>query len=89
MLCLQLYDAGYDVVVNCSGSGAAKLVPDPDVYALRGQVIKVGGARCCDGGEGWWVGKAGGWERLVDGKGWWVEHGAVTVGKAGGWCTVL
>jgi D-amino-acid oxidase len=31
--------AGGGVLVNCAGSGARSLVPDPDVVAVRGQVV--------------------------------------------------
>ncbi|XP_069942847.1 D-aspartate oxidase isoform X3 [Cherax quadricarinatus] len=30
-----------DIVINCSGLGARKLVPDPEVYPCRGQVMRV------------------------------------------------
>jgi D-amino-acid oxidase len=33
--------ASCDAVVNCSGLGAADLVPDPDVVPVRGQVVRV------------------------------------------------
>lgn len=32
-------EAGSPVLVNCSGAGARSLVPDPDVVAVRGQVV--------------------------------------------------
>ncbi|XP_054707674.1 D-amino-acid oxidase-like [Uloborus diversus] len=31
----------FDIVINCPGVGAAKLVPDPSVVPIRGQVIRV------------------------------------------------
>lgn len=31
----------YDVIVNCSGLGAMKLVPDQTMYPIRGQVVRV------------------------------------------------
>jgi len=30
-----------DVVVNCTGLGAREFVPDPEMFALRGQVVRV------------------------------------------------
>jgi D-amino-acid oxidase len=30
-----------EVVVNCAGLGARELVPDPDVFAIRGQVVQI------------------------------------------------
>lgn len=30
-----------DIIVNCSGLGARTLVPDPTVYPIRGQVMRV------------------------------------------------
>lgn len=32
---------GHDLVVNCSGVGARDLVGDPEVYPIRGQVVRV------------------------------------------------
>ena len=32
---------GYGMVVNCSGLGAAKLFKDPEMYPVRGHVIRV------------------------------------------------
>ncbi|KAJ8306109.1 hypothetical protein KUTeg_016654 [Tegillarca granosa] len=34
-------DAGYDIIINCSGIGAAQLVEDKTVRPIRGQLIKV------------------------------------------------
>ncbi|KAJ6660276.1 hypothetical protein lerEdw1_017976 [Lerista edwardsae] len=31
----------YDIVVNCSGLGSKELVGDPEMYPIRGQVLKV------------------------------------------------
>ncbi|RDD41250.1 D-amino-acid oxidase [Trichoplax sp. H2] len=33
--------SSYDIVVNCSGIGANRLVPDPSVVPVRGQAIRV------------------------------------------------
>ena len=37
----ELLHTGYDIVVNCTGLGAASLVPDPAVYPVRGDLISV------------------------------------------------
>ncbi|RHY94287.1 hypothetical protein DYB37_006986 [Aphanomyces astaci] len=37
----DLHNEGSDIIVNCSGLGAGKLVNDATVYPVRGQVIKV------------------------------------------------
>lgn len=34
-----------DLVINCSGLGARDLVPDPNIYPIRGQVFRVSGRR--------------------------------------------
>src|SRR5262249_4278108 len=31
----------YNVVVNCAGLGARELLPDPTMYPIRGQVVRV------------------------------------------------
>jgi len=36
-LCVALIS--HEVVVNCSGIGAHSLVPDPDVFPMKGQVF--------------------------------------------------
>ena len=33
--------AGYSMVANCSGLGAAKLFEDAEMYPVRGHVIRV------------------------------------------------
>jgi D-amino-acid oxidase len=40
-LAAAVRSAGSAVVVNCTGTGARELVPDPDVVAVRGQVVVV------------------------------------------------
>ncbi|WP_040779459.1 FAD-dependent oxidoreductase [Nocardia pneumoniae] len=37
----DLTDLSPDVVVNCAGLRAAELVGDPDVYPIRGQIVRV------------------------------------------------
>lgn len=37
----ELYDSGYDVVVNCSGLGAKLIAQDGEMYPIRGQVLRV------------------------------------------------
>lgn len=34
-------DEGWDVVINCCGVGAERLVPDPHCYPIRGQIMRV------------------------------------------------
>lgn len=38
---LQELSNSFDIIVNCSGLGSKTLVGDPDVYSVRGQVLKV------------------------------------------------
>ncbi|XP_034015779.1 D-aspartate oxidase [Thalassophryne amazonica] len=38
---LQELSTSYDIIVNCSGLGSRTLVGDPEVYPVRGQVLKV------------------------------------------------
>lgn len=38
---LQELSGSYDIIVNCSGLGSRTLVGDPQVYPVRGQVLKV------------------------------------------------
>ncbi|KAF7666914.1 hypothetical protein LDENG_00087380 [Lucifuga dentata] len=38
---LQELSTSYDIIVNCSGLGSKTLVGDPEVYSVRGQVLKV------------------------------------------------
>eukprot|EP01026_Neomeris_dumetosa_P052755 TRINITY_DN4685_c1_g1_i4.p1 TRINITY_DN4685_c1_g1~~TRINITY_DN4685_c1_g1_i4.p1 ORF type:complete len:333 (-),score=61.36 TRINITY_DN4685_c1_g1_i4:82-1080(-) len=37
----DLKEEGFDVIVNCAGIGTRQLVPDEEVYPVRGQVIRV------------------------------------------------
>lgn len=41
----ELIDDGYDLIINCSGLGAYKLVGDNAVKSIRGQVARVGSFR--------------------------------------------
>lgn len=37
----EFSEKGYDVIVNCTGLGARKIVPDENMYPTRGQVVRV------------------------------------------------
>jgi D-amino-acid oxidase len=38
---IQQLDGTFEIVINCSGARARDLTPDPEVYAIRGQVVRI------------------------------------------------
>ena len=47
---LSLDELDADAVVNCAGLGARELAADASLIAVRGQVVRVSGARACASG---------------------------------------
>jgi len=38
---VDLYESGYDAIINCAGLGSHGLIDDKDMYPIRGQVVRV------------------------------------------------